>query len=238
MNPSPLLANVTYQKLALRCEMGRYDEVLELVPLLSETFDKLKMRSEQAKCFFLHAIAFKESGNSKSAFPLFEKVASEFETAAPEIAAHALIELGEMHVSEGSDNKAANSFERAMALIAGYRRPALVAHLQAVVGETYQRQGRLNEAIASYLTAIESFDELAMTTRVAYLRLVLAQALLADERPNEAAWQILSALPTIDEQKMLPEGFAAIKLLAESARQRRLDEQALRAVREQLSSRN
>jgi hypothetical protein len=37
---------------------------------------------------------------------------------------------------------------------------------------------------------------------------------------------------------MLPEGFAAVNLLAESARRRKLDEQALRTVQEKLNGRN
>jgi len=234
VNPSPLLANVTYQRLALRCEMGRYDEVVELVPLLFETFQRLQMGREQAKCLFLEAAAFKQSGRNPLAAPIFERVVADFGNAAPDIATHALIELGEMHVADGCDEEGARCFSTALASIASLKKPALFAHLQAVFGETLQRQGRLDEAIVSYQTALDAFEAINMRAQVAYLRLVLAQALLVADRPKEAEWQILAALPTIDSEKMLPEAGAAVNLLAESIRRRKLDSGALADVRNYL----
>jgi hypothetical protein len=93
------------------------------------------MRPEQAKCFFFTRTAYKESGDSKSAFPILEKVATDFGAAAPEIAAHALIELGEMYVAEASDSRAAECFTQAMSLLAGSKKPALLAPSRQLWGK-------------------------------------------------------------------------------------------------------
>jgi len=236
VNPAPLLANVTYQRLALRFEMGRYEEVIELTPMLLETYQRLGMSREQAKCLFLEACALKESGKPGKAIALFTRLGDSFVATAPDLASHAMIELGEMHVSEGHEQAAESFFARAMAILGGLNKPALLAHVKAVFGETLQRQGRLSEAISSYQSAVEAFENLGMRTRVAYIRLVIAQALLLAERPKEAEWQILAALPTIDGEKMLPEAASALALLAESARRRKLDGSALAQVRNYLEA--
>ena len=44
----------------------------------------------------------------------------------------------------------------------------------------------------------------------------------------QAEWEVRAALPIIEEEKMVPEGFAALTLLRESLRRRKLDRQALR----------
>ena len=49
-------SRLSYQRLALRVEAREFDEVLELVPLLIESFEKLEMREEALKCRFLEGI--------------------------------------------------------------------------------------------------------------------------------------------------------------------------------------
>src|SRR4029453_15773252 len=53
LNPAPGLANVAYARLALRFEMGRYQDVRELAPSLESSFRKLQMHGESVKCRLL-----------------------------------------------------------------------------------------------------------------------------------------------------------------------------------------
>ena len=239
VNPSPLLANVTYQRLALRCETGRYEEVIELSPMLSLSFAKLNMPGERAKCVYLEAVALKETGNHDAAVSRFESVTgADVSMRDPGLAALALVNLADIHVSEGRDDVAGAAYNAALPLLARAKRPAALAHLKAVMGETLQRQGRIAAAIASYQASVAEYQALGMRTWVAYVRLLLAQALLGAGYAREAEWQLLAALPTIDEEKMVPDGFAAVALLRESVRQRKTDPNALRELREHLKANN
>jgi hypothetical protein len=148
------------------------------------------------------------------------------------------VNVADIHVSQGRDDLAAESYREAVGLLRKGRLPAAVAHLKGVIGETLRRQGRLSASIDSYRAAIEDYGELGMSTRVAYLRVVLAETLLEAQQPREAEWQILAALPTIDEEKMVPEGVAAVALLRESVRQRKADPKALLELREYLQAKN
>ena len=239
VNPSPLLANVTYQRLALRCETGRYEDVIELSPMLSLSFAKLNMPIERAKCIYLEAVALKETGSLDAAVSRFESVTgADVSMRDPGLAGLALVNLADLHVSEGRDDMAGAAYSAALSLLAKAKRPAALAHLKAVMGETLQRQGRVAAAIASYQASVKDYQALGMRTWVAYVRLLLAQALLGAGYAREAEWQLLAALPTIDEEKMVPDGFAAVALLRESVRQRKTDPNALRELREHLKVNN
>ncbi len=63
---------------------------------------------------------------------------------------------------------------------------------------------------------------------VASLHLVIADLLLKLGQERQAEWEIRSALPVIIEEKMVPEGIAALSLLEQSLKGRRIDRQALR----------
>jgi hypothetical protein len=104
------------------------------------------------------------------------------------------------------------------------------------VGETLRLQGNLSPAVEAFREGIRGYAELGMKTYVAYAQVMLAETLLALGRNREAEWEILSALPTIEEQKMVPEGFAAVAILRESASRRQADPNALRELREHLKA--
>jgi len=67
VNPAPLLARVSFSRLSLRYDMHRYDEVLEFLPSVSLSFEKLGMQLDLAKTRFLEALALKESGRLDAA---------------------------------------------------------------------------------------------------------------------------------------------------------------------------
>jgi tetratricopeptide (TPR) repeat protein len=239
VNPSPLLANVTYQRLALRCEMSRYEEVIELAPMLAKSFGKLGMLKEQAKCVFLEAVALKQSGSLPAAMSAFQSLHSEDAVQRdPGLVGFALSNLADMYSANGREDLAAASYSEALPLLKRANRPIALAHLKSVIAESFRRQGRLAASIEAYQAAVADYETLEMATWTANMRVCLAQVLLDAGKPREAEWQVLAALPTIDEEKMVPEGFAAVAFLRESVRQRKTDPTALAELRQYLQAKN
>lgn len=239
LNPAPLLAGVSYQRLALRCEAGRCEEVAELAPLLADSFGRLSMDLERAKCVMLEGIALKQSGKHAAAIGRFESLRDKgLSDRDPGLLGLALANVAEIHVCEGRDELASKSYSEALPLLERGNRPAALAHTRAVIGETLRRQGELVAAIEAYKGAIAAYDALDMSTWVAYLQVVLAQALLEAGQYREAEWQIIAALPTIEAQRMVPEGFAAVALLRESVSRRKTDPNALFELRQYLQAKN
>ncbi|MFY9550036.1 MAG: hypothetical protein WAU32_02700, partial [Thermoanaerobaculia bacterium] len=209
VNPAPLLASVSYQRLALRCEMGQYREVGELAPMLAASFSKMSMPREQAKCVFLEALALKQGGSHESAASRFEALAGMgISDLDPGLVGMAFANLADIHAADGRNEHAAVACGHALPLLAKANRPVALAHLKSVLGEALRRQGKLRESIEAYRASVSGYEALGMSTWVAYLRVVLAQALLENGQPRQAEWHILAALPTIDEAQMVPEGFA------------------------------
>jgi len=237
VNPSPLLANVTYERLALRCEKGAFEDVAELAPSLANTFARLGMPKEQSKCRYLEAVALKQAGRVEDALRRFDSLVNGSAEIEVGLKGLALSTLADIHAAEGHPLLAIELYQRAVPMVVGAGRPSAVAHLKSVIGETFRSTGQFEKAIEAFEASIADYERLSMSTMVAYLRLVLAQVLIEAGRAREAEWQILAALPTVEEQKMVPEGVAAVALLRESVRQRRTDPQALSELRMHIQSR-
>jgi len=239
VNPTPLLAMVSYQRLALRCEIGQYREVAELAPMLATSFRRLNMPREHAKCIYLEAIALKQAGSHESAIEKFEAVIgmgiSDLE---PGLVGSAFVSLADIHAADGKHERASAACSQGLGFLAKAKRPAAMAYLKSVLGESLRRQGDKAGSIEVYGSAIAEYQALGMSTWVAYNRVVLAQVLLENGNSREAEWQILAALPTIEEARMVPEGFAAVALLRESVRQRKTNPQALSELRQHLQARS
>lgn len=237
--PAPHLARVAYNRLALRYDMGRYDEVTELVPSVALSFDRLGMESDRSKTQFLEAISLKALGRLDEARAKFTQLAmGEDSRVQPAIRAMALVHLGDLHSTQGFADRALAAYTRALPILESERRFYAVADLRAALAVTLRQMGRLSLALEAFQEAVNGHVALGMRTRAAYVRILLSEALLEAGRPREAEWQILAALPTIDEESMIPEGFAAIALLRESVRQRKTDPKALLEVRAYLEVRN
>ncbi len=237
VNPTPLLARITYQRLALRYDRGHYAHVAEMIPMLGSTFGRLSMPSEQAKCTFLNGLALKESSDSRGALTAFASLnRADLCAREPGLVGSALVHMADLHASAGRDDMAEQCYGDAVPLLRRGNLPGSVAHLQGTFGEILRRQGRLAEALAAYEAAVTGFDSLGMATMVAYLRVVTAEVMLEAGMHREAEWQVLAAMPTIDQQGMIPEGFTAITLLRESIRQRKTDPQALAQLRNHLKA--
>ena len=237
VNPGPLLAQCAYVRLALQYDKRRYQEVLDLLPSLLESFGKFGMRAESAKTRFMEAMTLKECSRRGEAFEKFTALRDTLDEAQETgLLGQVHLEIGAYHAWKSRYQEALGSYQKALTLLSRTNRPHAVAHLKMTVGETLQFQGRLASAVEAYRDGIAAYIELRTSAYAAYGRIVLAEALIELGRNREAEWEILAALPTIEEQRMVPEGFAAVALLRESVRRRKTDPNALRDLREHLQS--
>ncbi len=217
MNPAPGLANVAYARLALRFEMGRYQDVLELTPSLEASFARLRMGLERSKCRLLRAMTLKQTGQHSLAIEVLDQLRQENATKAdPFLAARVLAELGDSQQLEGRLELAMAAFKEALSLLQDHELSPPKADLKLYVGGVHKALG--------------------MRALVAYTHLVIGETLLEMNREREARWEILAALPAIDEMRLVPEGLAAVALLRESLDRRAPDVEALQRLRAQLQA--
>jgi tetratricopeptide (TPR) repeat protein len=239
LNPAPGLANVAYARLALRFEMGRYQDVLELTPSLEASFRKLRMGTEAAKCRLLLAMALKQTGQNPQALDalagLEEQVSAIGDRA---LQARILAEVGDLHQLEGQLDLAVFALRKALNILQSHDRSAARADLQLFVGGVLRAKGALGEAEAAFREARSEYLALEMRPQTAYMSLVIAEVLIVLGREREAEWEIRTALPAIDEIRMVPEAIAAVALLRESASRKKTDLSALRELRTRLKTTN
>jgi tetratricopeptide (TPR) repeat protein len=236
--PAAHLARVAYVRLALKYDMRHHDDVLELLPSVALTFEKLGMQADLSKCKFLEAMSLKELGRTEQAMERFTSLASAKGCAEPTIRGLALANMGDLHSEQGNFERALASYAQAAPLFKSANRFASTADLKLMIAATLRSMGRREASLDAYREAARDYEALGMSTRVAYIRVLLAEALLEAGRPREAEWEIVAALPAIDQERMVPEGVAAVALLEESVRQRKTDSRALLEVREYLKARN
>jgi tetratricopeptide (TPR) repeat protein len=238
VNPGPALANISYARLTLHYDSGRYERALELLPSLTQSFAKLGMERESLKCRFLEAMSLKNSSRTVEARAILEAISVET-TLQRENGMYGLVllTLGDLSSQDGDTMGAMTQYQRALPLLQAGKQAFAVAHLKGLVGELLRSQGNLAGAVESFRGAIADYADLEMATWVAYLRIVLAETLIALARNREAEWEIRMALPTIEEQKMVPEGFAALALLRESIERRETDAAALREISNRIQAR-
>lgn len=237
LNAEPQLARTAYVRMALRYDMRRYDEVLELLPSVSLTFAKLSMPADLAKCHFLEAMCLKDLGRIDQAEACFSRITTgeEFGREGAWVGA-ALVHLGSLKSDRGNLPDALASYARAKPLLEASNQRTTLADLKFMVADTLRQSGNTDAAFDAYREAIQDHLDLGMVARTAYLRVVLAEALLEAGRAREAEWELLTALPTIDGVGMAAEAVLAVGLLLESVRQRKTDPATLGRVRDLLRS--
>jgi tetratricopeptide (TPR) repeat protein len=239
VNAAPGLSSVSYARLCVRFDMGRFDDVVDLMPSLVESFKKLEMPVEAAKAKLVLAMALKNSGRVEDALTHLEAVGDEpCMEKNPTIRAQVLSERGDALRMTDRIDEAMSCYREALPLLASGQASAGRADLRMFVAGAYRAKGALDTALTAFKSAASDYKELGMATRAAYVGVLISETLLALDRPREAEWEILQALPTIEEQKMVPEGFAAVALLRESVKRRKTDPNALRELREHLQKQN
>lgn len=236
LNPAPGLANVSYARLALRFEMGKYQDVLELTPSLEASFLKLRMNGEAAKCRLLLSMALKQTGENLKALAALDGLEKELSAIGDRsLQARVLSEIGDLHQLEGRLDLAISSLRTALTLLQDQGRSAARADLQLYVGGVLKANGSLHEAEAAFREARAEYLALEMVPQATYMNLVLAETLIVLGRDREAEWEIRTALPAIDEIKMVPEAIAAVALLREAASRSRTDFSSLRDLANHLA---
>jgi tetratricopeptide (TPR) repeat protein len=239
INPAPALANVSYARMTIGFVEGRFEDLLEMLPVLGQDYRDLRMRLEADKCEFLLARTLLGVGKKDEAVERLEQLSLSADL--PSDAAlygNVLTYLGNSYSEAGRYEDAAHAYGLALPAVSKSGRVAVTAQLKWSFGDTSRSLGKLEEAVSLYRAAQHDFAKAGMGNYVAMLHLVNGESLLRLNRPREAEWEILAALPTIEEQKMVPEGFAAVALLKESVRRRKTDPNALRELREHLQKQN
>src|SRR4029077_20332174 len=77
--PPPVQPRLSYQRLAERLEERQVDLVLELLPSLIESFEKLGMPEDALKCRFLEGLALFEKDEPVAAIRVFNAICAEAE---------------------------------------------------------------------------------------------------------------------------------------------------------------
>jgi tetratricopeptide (TPR) repeat protein len=223
------LTRLAYQRLALRVEERELEAVLELAPPLAEAFEKLSMPDEALKCRFLEGLAFMESDRLPDAIQLFVEIARDAEILGnAKLLGSAYANLTHIYGLMGNPEKAIEASRLAIPVLRKLDDRIALAKVQWGLAALLRETGEIPAAIEAYRVAQGEFERIGMSADMAALSLVVADLLLETGRDLEARNEILAAIPVIDEFKMVPEGMAALSLLRESMRQKRINRQALR----------
>lgn len=224
-------ARLSYQRLALRVEEREFEEVLELVPLLVESFEKLEMGEEALKCRFLEGIVLMECDQPSRALETFRRIrAGARAMGNDQLLATALTNLAQLHGALGEAEEALDASRHALLVWRRLNNRVGVAKVHWGMGDLLRVKGQAGSAIEAYRSAQNAFAEIGMRGDVAALRLVVADLLLDLGQDEAARMEIVTALPAIDEIQMVPEGIAALALLRESVHGRSIDRAALREL--------
>jgi tetratricopeptide (TPR) repeat protein len=230
-NCSAHVARLSYQRLALAAEERRFEDVLEFGPRWSENFQNLGLPEEALKCRFLEAASLRELGRMAEAIEVYRDICREAERIeSVRLLGQAANGLAQLYRVVGDLNEAMTYARKALPLLQELDNRINLAKLRWCVGDILREQGKKSEALQAYRAALEECDDLGMRGDAAAIHLVIADLLLDVGHEAQAEWEVRAALPIIDEEQMVPEGIAALTLLRESLRRRRIDRQALREL--------
>jgi tetratricopeptide (TPR) repeat protein len=231
MNAPGELSRLAYQRLAERFEERQLDLVIELLPSLVESFQKLGMSEDVLKCRFLEGLALYEKDDAAGAVRVFNGICRDAENIGSErLLAEAYVNLIHAHGMLGESQAAIEASRRAIPLLRALDNRVSLAKVHWGLATMLRESGHQGEAIDSYRKAQEEFEAIGMTADIAALNLVVADLLLEQGKSVEALHEIAAALPVISELKMAPEGVAALSLVRESARRQEINRQALREL--------
>jgi tetratricopeptide (TPR) repeat protein len=224
-------ARVAYQKLALSVEERQFREVLDLSPLCAETCRRVGLVEEALKTRFVEGLAHRDLGDVKRATELFHEILRDAESLGDVcLEALAANNLAQLYRVLGDQKEAMAWAHRALPILKQLGNLVGLAKMRWCVGDILREEGKLTESVAAYREALGEAEKIGIRGDVAAIRLVLADVLLQLGNEPEAEWQVRAALPIIEEERMVPEGLAALSLLQESLRRRKIDHQALRSL--------
>jgi tetratricopeptide (TPR) repeat protein len=222
---------LAYQRLALAIEERRFEQIFELAPLWAHSAKRLGMVEESLKCRLLTALSLQETNRGEEAVQEFEEIRRQASSARnPRMEAIAVNNLALLYGSLGRLDQAVSAATEAFPMLTRIDNRVGLAKLRWYMGNVLREQGKLGESLETYRTAREDAERVGLRGDIAALHLITAEVLLDMGQDAQAEWEVRSALPIIDEEKMVPEGFAALTLLRESLRRRKLDRNALRTL--------
>jgi tetratricopeptide (TPR) repeat protein len=222
-------SRVSYQRLALKAEERQFEEVLDLVPSLVESFERLDMPEDALKTRFLQGVALMNTDRLAEATETFRDICEEARQIRSEkLLAIASNNLVQIHGLLGHSTEAISEAQETLLVFRRLNNRVGIAKLQWGIGSLLRAKGKIPAAIGAYRAALAEFAEIGMRSDVAAVHLILGDLLLEIGLETAAKVEILAALPVIEEEGMVPEGVAALTLLTESVRQKRINRQALR----------
>ena len=231
MNAPAEMSRLSYQKLAERFEERQLDLVIELLPSLVESFQKLGMTEDALKCRFLEGLALYECDQPAASIDVFNVICREAEAlGSQKLLSEAYVNLIQAHGVLGEAEAAIEASRRAIPLLRELDNRISLAKVQWGLATLLRQEGRVPEAIDTYRRAQEDFEAIGMRADIAALNLVVADLLIEEGKSVEALREISEALPIIAELKMAPEGMAALTLVRESVRRQEVNRQALREL--------
>jgi tetratricopeptide (TPR) repeat protein len=230
-NASIHFARLAYQRLALATEERRFEEVLELAPVWYDNCRRLGLQEEALKCRFLEGLSHWERGEADAAVDTYRSILDESRVIGMgRLCAQAANNLAHFSSALGRVEEALRYSQIALPLLQEANNRVHLAKLRWSMGDLLRTQGKTKDAVETYRQALHECEEIGMRGDGAAIHLVLADTLLEAGHEAQAEWEVRAALPIIEEEKMVPEGFAALTLLRESLRRRKLDRQALRSL--------
>jgi tetratricopeptide (TPR) repeat protein len=231
MNAPGELSRLAYQRVAERLEERQLDLVIELLPSLVESFQKLGMPEDVLKCRFLEGLAYVEKDEPAAAVTVFNQICAEAEVQGNDrLLAQAYVNLIHAHGMLGEADAAVEASRRAIPTLMRLDDRISLAKVHWGLAVLLREGGHHGEAIDSYRKAQGDFEAIGMRADIAALNLVVADLLLEEGKDREALSEISEALPVIAELKMAPEGMAALSLVRESVRRQEINRQALREL--------
>jgi tetratricopeptide (TPR) repeat protein len=223
------LSRLAYQRLALRLEERQLDAVLEMAPPLAEAFRDLRMPEEVLKCRFLEGLALMESGLLSESIQVFNEICRDAaELRNEKLLASSYANLTHVYGMMGDTANAIAASEKAIPVLMRIDDRIALAKVRWGLATLLRETGQIGASLQAYRAAQSDFGRIGMRADSAALGLVMADLLLELGEEKQAIREILLALPVIDELKMVPEGMAALSLLRESLRQKKVNRLALR----------
>jgi tetratricopeptide (TPR) repeat protein len=222
---------VAYQRLALALEERSFDRVFELAPLWAQSALRLGMAEESLKCRLLAALALQETNRAEEAVQELEQIRRlSATTASKRLEGIAVNNLAQLYGALGRLQDAVDAAREALPILTATDNQVGLVKLRWYMADIFREQGNVGESLETFRTARQDAERIGLRGEVAALHLITADLLLDMSLDAQAEWEVRAALPIIDEEKMVPEGFAALSLLRESLRRRKLDRNALRTL--------
>ncbi len=224
-------SRVGYHRMAMCLEERRFKDFFDQLPALVDSFRKLGMADEAVKCRILEGLAQMETGDVDAAAEAFGDALREAQALSNEkLIASCYVNLVHTHGMLGNVEDALACSREAVPILLRQNNRVALAQVQLGIGSLFRERKQPGNAIRAYRAAMAEFEAIGMEADVAATRLMIADILLDVEQEPPAIREILKALPVLDEYRMVPEGMAALSLLRESVRQRRVNRQALREL--------